>query len=390
MSIIYNYSMIKTQYLTKHLIYIQYGEIVDSKKIAGFDLDGTLINPNKKYGKNRKFPIKDMKDDWEFTYENVKEVLKKMTDDGCKIIIHTNQKGIRAHEDVWIKKVKLILKELNIPCQVYCSLRDDEYRKPLMTVWKKYIDYDEKTSFYCGDAAGRQKDHSDTDYKLALNLKIPFLLPEKVFEGWSIKLNTIGYTFPPISSDVSKKVFKLLTLLPNKKEYKKHSPAFELTMILNVGFPGSGKSWFANTYLKPLGFHIICRDILKTITVCVNLARTSLHKGISIVIDNTNLDKAARKEWYEIAKEYKAKVIILYFTTSLNICRHNNIYRHVVSNGKYKLIPQIVYKIMTKKFEEPDITENEKTEILTIPFQFTTNKLIDQTKELEVYKQYLF
>jgi bifunctional polynucleotide phosphatase/kinase len=41
---------------------------------------------------------------------------------------------------------------------------------------------DLKESIYCGDAAGRNtkgaKDHSDADYKFALNIGITFKVPE--------------------------------------------------------------------------------------------------------------------------------------------------------------------------------------------------------------------
>ena len=50
-------------------------------------------------------------------------------------------------------------------------------------------------SFYCGDAAGRvkgkKKDFSDTDYKFALNAKLPFKTPEMLFHG-------ANETLPPI------------------------------------------------------------------------------------------------------------------------------------------------------------------------------------------------
>ncbi len=46
------------------------------------------------------------------------------------------------------------------------------------------VDY--SSSFYCGDAAGRKgppKDFSDTDLKFALNIALPFQLPEETILG---------------------------------------------------------------------------------------------------------------------------------------------------------------------------------------------------------------
>ena len=45
----------------------------------------------------------------------------------------------------------------------------------LENIWFK------KNSFYCGDAAGRKNDFSDSDKNFAKNIGIEFYIPEKIF-----------------------------------------------------------------------------------------------------------------------------------------------------------------------------------------------------------------
>jgi bifunctional polynucleotide phosphatase/kinase len=363
--------------VNKSVLYIQYKNITESNKIAGYDLDGTLIIPKKNNGKVRKFPNRNDENDWEFAYDNVKYILTKMYNLHYRIVIHTNQKKLntKGKNNPWIQKIKNILIKLDIPCQVYVSLQDDLYRKPLITVWNKWIEYD-NDSFYCGDAIGRKNDHNDTDYKLALNLKIKFIAPETMFNDDEIKLPIIEYKLPSIVQNTPKQVFELYSILSN------------FSMIINVGFPGCGKSFFSNTYLKPLGFKIINQDIYKTISICKKTSHTLLKKKKSIVIDNTNIDKKTRKIWYDIAKQYNAQIIVIHFTASLHICKHNNIYRHIISNGYKKIVPQIAYNVMNKKLQIPD--NNEKIKIIKMPFYFATNKYLNQQHELNIYNNFLY
>jgi len=356
--------MFKTTYLTNSLLHIQYSKISSSNKIAGFDLDHTLIKPLK----NKKFPNKSDKNDWTLCYKNVKTKLKKLYDEKYKIIIHTNQKKI--DKEVWIEKVKLIFSEIDVPCEIYCALEDDEYRKPLIFAWKKYIKYETKNSFYCGDAMGRPHDHSDTDYKLALNLKLNFIPPEKMFEDKEIKIPKIDLELPLSTYTIPKEVFEMYKMIKNN------------TFIINMGYPGCGKSTFVNLYLKPLGFVVINQDTLTTLAKCKKIANESLKKNKNIVIDNTNLEKKTRDEWQTLAEKYNYHVIILYFNASIFLSKHNNIYRYLTT-GK-KMIPQVAYNVAQKKFQRP-IGDN----VVEILPHYKINKLMENKEHEELYHSYL-
>ena len=146
------------------------------------------------------------------------------------------------------------------------ATKDDEYRKPSIQSWSHFLsahnkgkDVDKEKSFYCGDAAGRpaegkrKKDFSDTDLKYALNLGLPFKLPEELF------LDEKGIKIPDVKKSGIEKFFakgkneetkeipksksstaKSTTELASTKTYKSDKQE----LIIFCGAPGSGKSTF--------------------------------------------------------------------------------------------------------------------------------------------------
>ena len=158
-----------------------FGKSIESKKIAGFDLDHTIIKPidNKTFSKND--------EDWEFFNNDVPKKLLKYHMEGYKIVIYTNQKGILKKNpciDIWKSKIEKMANILQIPFTIIASIMDDYTRKPRTFMFDKLIKYDKETSFYCGDAGGLKertingsifKDFSDGDLKFAINLGIKFI-----------------------------------------------------------------------------------------------------------------------------------------------------------------------------------------------------------------------
>ena len=176
-------------------LYKEFPNFKLTPNIACFDIDQTIIEPKSKY----KFPIN--KDDWVLLYKNkTKEVLEKLIreEQNYCVIFISNQAGLKTQEQInsWTEKIDDVVFELNIPVRVYASLGKDIYRKPFPTIWnliredfsinKIKINY-EKT-YYCGDAAGRVGDHSQSDYKFALNCGLRFELPETIFSDKIITL----------------------------------------------------------------------------------------------------------------------------------------------------------------------------------------------------------
>lgn len=153
---------------------------LNSVKLAAcFDLDWTLIRPKKS-----KFP-KSYDDN--VLMPNRVDVLKKYIAAGYVIVIFTNQK-ISKKENLQFKlnRINDIIKKFRdegINVIIYMATEDDKYRKPNTGMWDEFRKSCPKleAAFYCGDAAGRPGDFSDSDLKFAENIKIGFFLPEEVF-----------------------------------------------------------------------------------------------------------------------------------------------------------------------------------------------------------------
>ncbi|KAK2638747.1 hypothetical protein Ddye_026542 [Dipteronia dyeriana] len=164
----------------------------DSKKIAAFDFDGCLVNTSvKRIGA----------DAWSLMYSSVPEKLQRLYNDGYKLVIFTNESNI----DRWIKqrqkavdskigRLSNFIKRVKVPIQVFigCGIgngkAEDPFRKPKPGMWRimekhfnSGISIDMDQSFYVGDAAGRNKDHSDADIKFAQAIGLKFYVPEEYF-----------------------------------------------------------------------------------------------------------------------------------------------------------------------------------------------------------------
>mmetsp|Transcript_582 Transcript_582/g.4074 ORF Transcript_582/g.4074 Transcript_582/m.4074 type:complete len:328 (-) Transcript_582:319-1302(-) len=163
------------------------GKEEHAPKIAAFDLDGTLVLTKTK----ATFPRDEH--DFRVYNEEVPKKLKALQKQGYRLVILSNQGGIKsavtgkmAHKVM--KRVDLVLKELNITCKVILSTSKDKYRKPETGMWthlvnncNKGLNVDLENSFYVGDAAGREGDFANTDKEFAEEIGLPFKTPEEMF-----------------------------------------------------------------------------------------------------------------------------------------------------------------------------------------------------------------
>lgn len=355
-----------------------YGDFEYREKVAGFDLDGTLIQVKS----GGKFPKDD--DDWVMHDKIVKKIKKLYEDEYCVIII-SNQAGITSgqqNKGQWLSKIKKIADKLLVPFKIFASISKDTYRKPFMTFWRmveEEINIDKTESFFGGDACGRPGDHSDVDLKFALNNGITFYTPEELFginkcnpkfTGKKLKEDflknhphivktdgppkfTIFYPNDNTQKfDLNDTNVKILVLdyFKNKKD---NSPI----LFIAVGFPASGKSSFVQRYLEPFAIRRINMDTLKTKAKCISECKKFIKDKNNIVVDNTNIDIESRSIYMGMAKNagYKIVCVETDYRHKIDVWYHNSLYRAFKTQNKP--IPKLVYNVMNKKYIRPSYEE---------------------------------
>lgn len=358
--------------------------VKSSKKIAGFDMDGTLIKT--KSGKAHPVDIND----WEIALPVVSQKLKEQLLDGFRIVIFSNQAPIgkgRVKIEDFKKKFESIVLKLNIPVQAYFATGKGFYRKPATGMWKYLneqkndgLEIDMDQSFYCGDAAGRvagwapgkKKDHSMADKLMAENLSLKFYTPEQYFLGHSI--NNVPFEKPDF-------IPKKITAEPfNDKLISK-----EQEILVLVGFPGSGKSFLAKQIEKKSNHQYVAvsRDVLGSWQKCAAEATKFLQKGKSVIVDSTNPDVESRGRWTSLANQMKVECRCAKMATTISHAKHNNKFRELM---KFKHVPvnDIVFHTYKNKFTNPSPKEGFK-EVIEVKF----NPCFEDKEAEKIYKMYL-
>jgi bifunctional polynucleotide phosphatase/kinase len=166
-------------------------KIVESKpnqKIAAFDFDGTLANTNS----GAKFPLGA--DDWKLYNNKVPEVVQQFSADGYKIVIFSNQGGIKgalngkASENARAR-FNGVIGKLKVPVTAFMATNKDGNRKPETGMWEAFVREgnggqapDLAQCFFVGDAAGREGDEvGDSDLQFAKAIGIGFRTPDELF-----------------------------------------------------------------------------------------------------------------------------------------------------------------------------------------------------------------
>ncbi len=325
-----------------------------SNKIAAFDLDDTLIKTRSK--KSR--PIDNQ--DWMIAYDNIIPKIKKLHVDNYRIVIISNQKGISKTNvklNEWKEKIDNIVKLLNVPIEVFCSLQDDEYRKPKPTWWNLIdANIDKSKSFFCGDAYCNTTCFANTDYTFALNGGITFYTPDEYFQN--LELDNVKLIHDRSKWNIKYEIHYLLKNATYTEFIHEANKLNKKELIMLVGYPGSGKSTLAK-YFDKIGYTIINQDICGTKAKCIKTYNLAIKNNQNIVIDNTNTTKEHRKDYLDLAliNNYLCVCIEIKIHDSIEVFKHNVNYRNYKSQGKNQTIPSVVYYTMRKKYKTPTVDE---------------------------------
>lgn len=343
---------------------------VSKSKIAAYDMDGTLITTKS----GRVFP-KDA-EDWKIAFGTVVRTLKSKLDEDYKIVILTNQAGVSSGKTKLADlktKLERIASALRVPLQAFIATGDNGFRKPLTGMWQALCDrknddiaVDLLESYYVGDAAGRpenkskkrKKDHSSVDRLMAFNLKLTFLTPEEHF----LKSRTEKWVEPEFNPTlISKSDFDK----PSDLEYLKLD-SIKPEVVLMVGGPGSGKSFFCQNTLGQRNYEIVSRDKLGTWQKCVSRMTECLKAGKKVVIDNTNGDVESRKRYITVAEKLQVPCRAFVMATTHKHSQHNIAFRELTDPSHTK-INSIVINGYKKNYKEPTTAEGF-TDVLNVDF----------------------
>ncbi|KAI1732681.1 polynucleotide kinase 3 phosphatase domain-containing protein [Ditylenchus destructor] len=359
-------SMQGTWKIVPNELYIFTTEGIEHReKIAGFDMDGTLIKTKSGnvFGKNS--------DDWQlWDSAAVISELTKAHKSGFKLCIFTNQKGIQlgsVKPNEFKMKIQAICSRIGLPIQVFVSPGTANYRKPYAGMWERLeklenggVSVDRSRSIYVGDAAGRirttsrnKPDHSSADRLFALNVNVEFQTPEQYFLK---KMDEEPYKLPDFNpSSIIEGGHSLFnpenTQIPPKDKSQE--------VIVLVGSPASGKSTLAASLAKKhKNYAIVNQDELKTWQACVKSTKQHLDDGRSVIVDNTNRDAETRHRYVELAKSLSIPCRCFVIQSTQNQSAHINTFRHIVnSDEQHKKVSDNVIRMFYGAYKPP--TSNE-------------------------------
>jgi bifunctional polynucleotide phosphatase/kinase len=400
-----------------HVLYWQAPDLramVQSNKILGMDLDWTIIRPVK----GKIHPLDEH--DWQFLYD-VKHMhaIRDKLAAGWSLVILTNQggllgkkggkMGVEEFKSRWQVILERLEKDHGIkPALLVASLYDDFNRKPCRGMWEfleKLIHercdgrkVDRAASLYVGDMAGRKGDHSASDLLFALNLEVPFQVPEVFYddeEGASLAGNrTIvlvknvsadEHLFNPMTEKVSKRTSKVNAATRDEIRALLEDGHMQ-TLVIFVGSPASGKSSWYEQHLKSdvPGLVYLGMDTFNgTLGKFHKEIEGQLKKGKNVVVDNTNGNSKAREKLAKIARDvssqmgHEIQVVVVHFTTEKRICLHQNALRTKKVNvcslhGRADCghnVPAVAIHTYWKHFEPVDMDKEDIDVVYTIAWE---------------------
>jgi len=132
-----------------------------------------------------------------------------------------------------------------------------------------------------------------------------------------------------------------------------------LSLLRPLTISASGKTTFYKTHFYPRYQHIN-QDILKSRDRCLRVAQDALSSPTpqSVVIDNTNRNRATRALYVALANQLNVPIRVFWFNTPIELARHNNVYRAFYKpNEERTLLPGMAFSGFASAFERPEAVE---------------------------------
>ena len=299
-------------------------------KVAGFDLDQTLVNwivPNGSWPTSVH--------QYELWNANVVDKLRELDKDGYKLVIFSNQGGIKgALQGKTAAKVKTIIdwiaKKVGRPIFAICStMSGSEYHKPNTGMWVMMesrcnagLEVRPDASIYVGDSDGTGEGYQleGVDKAFAENVgQLKFYSVKEFFGESNLELrrSTLNVNSPPPFRYIvpDEAILERTALLGGYLQ----TPI----LLILVGVQGSGKSTFCQSLGQ--GWCHLSQDTIDNgkpgERKAVEVAAKSIlkEKQKSVVIDRMHLDATQRQYFVQIGKEARVKVHCLVFLASKEV-----------------------------------------------------------------------
>ncbi len=348
------------------------GPAVAGKAVAAFDYDGTLV-PFRGRGPPR---------------ELTQRVLCSLATrgDAFRVVILSNRgAGLAPAEDPLRQYVAELDALMGGPRVDAYAAVGDRLRKPHANLWQLVEQRfrPSRSSFFCGDAAGRPGDFAATDYGFALAAGVSFVTPEVVF-GWGAdedappavpwpapealgcfwpaappKPGEDGLPAAPQGATAEQIIDEILGLT---------AQSCPVAVVL-VGSPASGKTTFARRLIAAGERWSLKRGTNHRFMVCnQDTDKADCKKMFSdallglrhAIADNTHPTAAARAEYLSRARKERALTVVVHLTTPKNTCRALNAARE-------RPVPEVAINTFWKRLETPQ--QSECDVLYTLPFQ---------------------
>ncbi len=232
--------------------------------------------------------------------------------------------------------------------------RDIPRGAPLSPADLEYVAaFEEFAGMYCGDAAGRPGDWSDSDLAFALNCGLQFLTPERLF---------LGRRAEPIALRTPRLLTSPGEGHPSGEGAPAHSapgfPPNRPVLVVMVGAPGGGKTTVANALAASARLPVMGGD--RGDKAAAILAAIS--SGRSLVVDGTNPSAEARAAL--LRAKTRQYAVCIHVATPREVCRHLAAAR-VQLGGRE--VPAVAHAVYWKRFEAPTVDEGFD-EVVELPF----------------------
>lgn len=129
----------------------------------------------------------------------------------------------------------------------------------------------------------------------------------------------------------------------------------DMSLVIFIGLQASGKSTFFRHHFAAT-HELVSKDLMRNnknpSRRQLQLIEQALHRGTSVVMDNTNPTLEERAMLIELGKQYKAQIIGYYFESEVQ----TSILRNSQRSGKAR-VPDVAIYATLKKLKRPHKAE---------------------------------